>query len=149
MGFHSLRYISILLASIVFAFAATAYAGPKAKSKRDLNRIYKFERRLARRILSGKISPIELSNLAAASKLTDSDGDGIPDIIESAKGTLDACDTDTDGDGKDDGEDDDNGASSSSSSSGGSSSSSSDDNSSSSSSSSSGGSSSSSTSDDD
>ena len=139
------RRASFLVIMLIFVVGVSlpsiANAGPKQKAKRDLRKIYK----LLTRIANSSLTPYQLSQLAIAkNKFIDSDNDSIPDIIENVKGSLDSCDPDTDGDGKDDGEDDDNGASSSSS--GGSSSSSSG---SDSSSSSSGSSSSSSSGDDD
>ena len=142
------RRIYFLVITLIIAVGVSlpsiAYAGPKQNAKRDLRKIYK----LLLRIANSSLTPYQLSQLAIArNKFVDSDNDSIPDIIENIKGSLDSCDADTDGDGKDDGEDEDSGASSSSS--GGSSSSSSSSSSGSDSSSSSSGSSSSSSSGDD
>jgi len=137
----------IVVALVLGIALSSASAGPREKTQRAkvlLREALRIERQLARLKLSGS----QISNLLVAHRLSDSDGDGVPDIYENSQSSLNSCNTDSNDDGIPDGDESSSSSSQSSSSSSGSSSSSSSSSGSSSSGSSSSSSSGSSSSDD-
>jgi hypothetical protein len=96
--------IIALLLSLVFTFtAAPAIAAPSyAAVKREAENLKKAERKLAKRI--ARLSEADRMRIKSKFSGTDSDQDGVADIIEGALGSN-RCDSDSDDDGFNDSED--------------------------------------------
>jgi hypothetical protein len=94
-------FLSILLALVIISPAFSAPADLK-KAKRLITEIKKSERSLSQSIK--KLSNDERRALKRSTRGTDSDGDGVADILEDSLGAK-KCDADTDDDGVDDNDD--------------------------------------------
>lgn len=94
----------ILLGALAVMPLSFVSASPNAKEvKSKLRETLKSERQFSR--LYAKLSPTQKAALLASIEslgLPDSDGDGLPDILEDGEGSS-VCDNDSDDDGKDDG----------------------------------------------
>ena len=113
----SLSMIPGILVALVLSLAfvsSDAVADTRANKKkaRALIKVHKETLRALKRL---RISPAGFATVAGAASLTDSDGDGVPDLYEEAKPIFNSCDIDSDDDGTED--DDENSSSSGSSSS--------------------------------
>jgi hypothetical protein len=92
-----------LAIGFMLAVISPAYAGPGfAPARREAQKIKQAERKLAKRI--AKLSESDRKRLKSEFSSTDSDGDGVSDIIEGAIGSN-RCDADSDDDGFDDSND--------------------------------------------
>lgn len=92
-----------LVIAIVLAFASPAFAGPRySAAKKEAQQVKRAERKLAKRI--ARLSESDRKRLKSEFSSTDSDGDGVSDIIEGALGSN-RCDADSDDDGFNDSDD--------------------------------------------
>jgi hypothetical protein len=92
-----------LVVALVLAYSSPAIAGPRySAAKKEAQQIQRAERTLAKRI--ERLSEADRKRLKAAFKSTDSDADGVSDIIEGAIGSN-RCDADSDDDGFSDSDD--------------------------------------------
>jgi hypothetical protein len=103
-----MRVLSALVLAIIFiahslVVIPSAWASPRyTAAKQSAERVKKSERDLARKFK--KLTAAEKKRLKAAFRSTDSDSDGLSDILEEAIGS-DLCERDSDGDGVDDSDD--------------------------------------------
>lgn len=94
---------ALILLLAILVTAPSAWASPRyTAAKQAAERVKKSERELARKFK--KLTAAEKKRLKAAIRSTDSDSDGLSDILEEAIGS-DLCEIDSDGDGIDDSDD--------------------------------------------
>jgi hypothetical protein len=92
-----------LILALVIGYSSPALAGPRySAAKKEAQQLQRAERKLAKRI--NRLSETDKKRLKSAFKSTDSDGDGVSDIIEGAIGSN-RCDADSDDDGFSDSDD--------------------------------------------
>jgi hypothetical protein len=92
-----------LAIALIVAYSSPALAGPRySAARKEAQQVQRAERTLAKRI--ARLSESDRKRLKSAFKSTDSDGDGVSDIIEGALGSN-RCDADSDDDGFSDSDD--------------------------------------------
>jgi hypothetical protein len=92
-----------LIVAILLAYSSPALAGPRySAAKKEAQKIKQAERKLAKRI--ARLSEADRKRLKSEFSSTDSDADGVSDIIEGALGSN-RCDADSDDDGFSDSDD--------------------------------------------
>ena len=92
-----------LVIALLLAYSSPAIAGPRySAAKKEAQQIKRSERKLAKSL--ARLSEAERKRLKSEFSSTDSDGDGVSDIIEAGLGSN-RCDADTDDDGFSDSED--------------------------------------------
>ena len=104
-----LLLLAILLSFSLVVGATTTFASPSdvraAKLQfKKMTRLQKKEAKALKKALR-KLSEAELKKLKRSVRGKDSDGDGVPDIIEDSRPGSNKCDADSDDDGIDDDED--------------------------------------------
>jgi hypothetical protein len=98
-----MKLLCAILLSLGLVFSSASATPRYTATKQAVEKLRKDERLLARQFK--KLSKAERKKLKAAlSRGTDSDGDGLTDILEGAVGTN-RCDADSDDDGSDDSDD--------------------------------------------
>ena len=100
-----LLLLAILLSFSLVVGATTTFASPSdvRVAKLQFKKIKRVPKVLAK--LARKLSKLELKKLKRSVRGKDSDGDGVPDIIEESRPGSNKCDADSDDDGIDDDED--------------------------------------------
>jgi hypothetical protein len=97
-----IKFILSLLISLATLVSAYATPSDVNRAKRAISDIMRSEKSLAQAVK--KLSQDERKALKRSTRGTDSDGDGVADILENSLGAK-KCDADTDDDGVDDNDD--------------------------------------------